>query len=100
MASHIQFATCLSKGILDYLIVTINRHNFTRMITSKLLSPQELANVMKGSLTNVSTVTDLNENTRVEQNAGFVDVQIASQELETEFIKEHVMEVFYYFPND
>lgn len=82
ISSNIHFATFLKIGIREFLIVSINRDIFSRMIKGKVLLPSPLAEVMQNSLENTPTVSDLIEQTRFEHSQRFA--QISNDSIETE----------------
>ena len=88
ISSNIHFASFLKMGIREFLIVTINRDIFSRMIKGKVMLPSPLAEIMASSLESTPTVMDLIEQTRFEHSQRFAQISNDSIELETETVSE------------
>lgn len=84
--SNIYFATFLKIGIREFLIVTINRDIFGRIIKGKVMLPSLFAEVMESSLENAHAVIDLIEQMRFEHSQPFV--QITNDRIECKGKKE------------
>lgn len=82
VSSHIHFSSFLLNDINEFLIVYVNKDNFDRLINGKALLPKELADVMQNSISGVTTVNEiLNETvnqrrnlfTQMEENSGALE---------------------------
>lgn len=90
ISSNVHFAAYLIKGINEFLIASINKDVFYRLVAGKSLLPQDLAEIMENSLIGVPTVNDLVAETVTQAANDFVFRNQRDFEIEVDRIEGEI----------
>lgn len=90
VSNHIHFASFLTLGIFEFMLVTVNEYNFNRMISGKPILPPELINVMRGHSINATSVNEIITQHQAQRENEYVEMVSRVNNLPTQTINQTI----------